>query len=67
MPLEKTSLHRTVRRWQTGVKCSMTLFILLLAVVLLAGVGYLFATSPSRPAPLRDADEVTFQAAFPSG
>jgi pimeloyl-ACP methyl ester carboxylesterase len=34
----------------------MTAFVLFLAAVLLAGLGYLFAISPGRPAPLRDAD-----------
>ncbi|NHB77636.1 hypothetical protein [Rhodobacter calidifons] len=34
----------------------MTLVVLVLAAVLLAGMGYLFAISPGRPAPLHDAD-----------
>ncbi len=41
--------------WRSRVKRIMTAVGLLVAVVLLVGVGYLFAISPGRPAPLRDA------------
>jgi pimeloyl-ACP methyl ester carboxylesterase len=50
------NLPRAAEGWQSGAKRTMTGVILLLAVVLLAGVGYLFAISPGRPALLRAAD-----------
>jgi pimeloyl-ACP methyl ester carboxylesterase len=49
------NMPRVVGRWRSNVKRTMTAFVLLLAAVFLAGVGYLFAISPGRPAPLRDA------------
>jgi hypothetical protein len=50
------SLPRAAGRWQARVKHAMTAAVLILAAVLLVGVGYLLAISPGRPAPLNDAN-----------
>ncbi len=55
MSPENKNLPRATGSWQSGVKPTMTVAALLFAAVLLVGVGYLFAISPGRPAPLRDA------------
>jgi pimeloyl-ACP methyl ester carboxylesterase len=55
MPPKSKNSPRAARRWQSRVKRAMTAFMLALAAVLLVGLGYLFAISPGRPAPLSDA------------
>ena len=56
MAPENNNLPRSTGRWQSRVKRAMTAALLILAAVLLIGVGYLFAISPGRPPPLRAAD-----------
>ena len=55
MPLENKKLPQATGCWRSRLKRTMTATVLLLAAVLLVGVGYLFAISPGRPAPLCDA------------
>ena len=49
------NLPMAVGGWRSGFKRTMTSVVLLLAAVLVVGLGYLVAISPGRPAPLRDA------------
>lgn len=49
------NLPRAIGGWRSRLKRTMTAVALFLAAVLFVGVGYLFAISPGRPAPLRDA------------
>lgn len=46
----------TTGGWKSKVGRAMTAIVLILAAVLLIGVGYLFTISPGRPPPLRAAD-----------
>lgn len=55
MAFKYKNLPRPTGRWHSRVKRSMTALVLILATVLVVGVGFLFAISPGRPAPLRDA------------
>jgi pimeloyl-ACP methyl ester carboxylesterase len=53
-PENRNLPSRAARSWRSRVKRAMTAVVLLLAAVVLAGVGYLFAISPGSPAPLSD-------------
>jgi pimeloyl-ACP methyl ester carboxylesterase len=53
-PENRNLPSRAARSWRSRIKRAMTAVVLLLAAVVLAGVGYLFAISPGSPAPLRD-------------
>jgi Tfp pilus assembly protein PilO len=67
MASENKNLARETGSWQSRVKRTMTVVALVLASVLLLGLGYLFAISPGRPTALRTADGTSFRAACPSG
>lgn len=56
MAPENKNLPRATGSWQSSVKRIMTAAVLLLAAALLVGVGYQFAISHSRQAPLRNDD-----------
>lgn len=56
MAPKNKNLPMAVGGWRSRVKRTMTAVVLLLAAVLVVGLGYLFAISPGRPDPLRDAD-----------
>ena len=54
MAPENKNVPRAAGSWRSKGKRAMTAVVLFLAAVVLAGVGYLVAISPGRPAPLRD-------------
>ncbi len=56
MAPENKNLSQATGSWLSRVKRTMTTVALILAAVLLVGVGYLFAIGPGRPVPLRAAD-----------
>jgi hypothetical protein len=56
MANESKSLPRATGSWRTRVKRTMMEAVLVLAAVLLVGVGYLFIISPGRPSPIRNAN-----------
>ncbi|MFN3972805.1 MAG: alpha/beta fold hydrolase [Gemmobacter sp.] len=51
-----TSLPSSIGWWRSRIKRAMTAAVLVLAALLLIGLGYLFTISPGQPAPLRNAN-----------